>query len=293
MKSITICPVCDNSSLTLFQQCIDYSVSRESFSLRKCRECQLLITEPQPENEQLEKYYQFNDYVSHTSNATNLINRIYLLARRYTLRKKLSLIHCYSKTGKLLDVGCGTGNFLEFCKQHGWNTYGVEPSDSARAIALKRGENIATSLKQIKDSGFDAVTLWHVLEHLPNLNEDLFQIKNMLGDHGIIFIAVPNYESYDALHYGPFWAAYDVPRHLWHFTKETIQKLLKKHGLSLIDIMPMRLDAYYVSLLSEKYLNQNSLSLKAFIRALRAGFTSNWRARSKSNYSSLIYIIKK
>jgi 2-polyprenyl-3-methyl-5-hydroxy-6-metoxy-1,4-benzoquinol methylase len=293
MKHIATCPVCDNASLTYYRQCIDYSVSRESFTLKKCPTCQLLITEPQPENEQLEKYYQFSDYVSHTSNGSNLINKIYLLARRYTLRKKLNLINRYLKEGKLLDIGCGTGNFLKFCKENGWDSYGVEPSDTARAIAIQNGENITASIKQIKHFGFDVITLWHVLEHLPNLNEDLFQIKTMLGDNGIIFIAVPNYESYDASRYEESWAAYDVPRHLWHFTKETMQELVLKHGLKLVGIEPMKLDAYYVSLLSEKYLHQNNLSLKGFIRAIRVGLTSNWKAKSKNNYSSLIYIIKK
>lgn len=291
MNTLT-CPVCGSSSLTHFLDCIDYAVSRESFSLQKCQQCELLTTTPQPSENELPKYYQFEDYVSHTSKATNLINKIYLLARRYTLRQKRKLISKYSNTGALLDIGCGTGNFLDECQRAGWKVAGIEPSEGARKIALDVTENISPSIAEHKGNNYNVITLWHVLEHLSDLNGSLEKIREMLGTNGTIFIAVPNYKSYDGQFYSKLWAGYDVPRHLWHFSEVTMKALVEKHQLRLTKIIPMKLDAYYVSLLSEKY-RAGKLTPMAMINAIKNGFVSNNRASENTNYSSLIYVIKK
>lgn len=287
-----ICPVCGSNSLIYYLDCTDHAVSRESFSLRKCEACELLITTPQPPQTELEKYYQFQDYVSHTGKGTNLINKIYLLARRHTLRQKLKLIIQHAATGKLLDIGCGTGSFLLECQRAGWNVAGIEPSEGARKLSLQVTKNISATLDQHKGEEYDVITLWHVLEHLSDLNKNLVQIKEKLKQEGTLFIAVPNYKSYDSGLYGKVWAGYDVPRHLWHFSRKTIQKATEKHGLRLTHILPMKLDAYYVSLLSEKY-KKDELTLPGMINAVKTGLISNFKARTTSDYSSLIYIIKK
>lgn len=293
MKEITTCPVCGNSSLATFLSSTDYAVSREAFLLLECTHCELLITQPQPTESELEKYYQFEEYVSHTSKGNNVINRIYLLVRRYTLSQKLNLINTYSEKGRLLDVGCGTGNFMAHCIKYGWNAEGVEPSSTARHIAGALQSRIYPTLEAHVETGYNAITLWHVLEHLPHLNESIDQLKAKLANNGTLYIAVPNYQCYDAGHYQEYWAAYDLPRHLWHFSKNAVKKLLEKKRLDIIDIKPMKFDSYYVSLLSEKYKAGRKLTLSGAFNALKTGFISNYKATSKHDYSSLIYIVKK
>ena len=286
------CPACGSYSLHHFLDCIDHSVSRESFRLIQCKNCDLLLTDPQPDAAGIQRYYQFEDYVSHTSNATNLINSIYLFARKYTLKQKLNLINNYSDKGKLLDMGCGTGNFLDVCIRNGWWAGGIESSENARKIAMKTVRNISGSLQDHIGQDYDVITLWHVLEHLKNFSASLDILKKLLKTSGTIFIAVPNYQSYDARHYKEYWAGYDVPRHLWHFSKKTMENILRKHQFKLVDIRPMKLDAYYVSLLSEKY-RRKKITPVGLLNALKTGLASNLSARKTINYSSLIYIVRK
>lgn len=294
MKTTDACFICGHTPLPVYLTCLDYAVSRESFSLKKCEQCELLMTDPQPPPDLIERYYQFEDYVSHTGKANNFVNQVYIAARRFTLKEKLKLLHRYSETGNLLDVGCGTGHFLDICKRGGWKVQGVEPSARARESALDIDPNVCSSIDQLNsDTKYNVITLWHVLEHLHDPNECFRQLKDKLNDTGTLFIAVPNYKSDDAHYYNEYWAAFDVPRHLWHFSKKTMEQLIKKHGLKLIDIVPMRLDAFYVSILSEKYKRKNKLSVAALINAIKEGLISNHRAKETINYSSLIYIIQK
>jgi 2-polyprenyl-3-methyl-5-hydroxy-6-metoxy-1,4-benzoquinol methylase len=293
MQEIKVCPVCEGLLFKNYLSCKDYTVSHETFQLVKCETCNLVITNPQPEESKLGKYYISEDYISHTSKAKSLIDNLYLIARKFTLNKKLKLISRYNKPGKLLDYGCGTGEFIKHCKSSSWIITGVEPSSVARekATALTSTE-IKTSVQELGEERFDVITLWHVLEHIPNFEETLKIISNKLNDHGTLFIAVPNYQSLDAEIYKNIWAGYDVPRHLWHFAPSTIKKLLSNNSLTLKEITPMKLDSFYVSLLSEKY-KRNKQSLPGMINAFVNGLRSNLKARKTSNYSSLIYIIQK
>lgn len=288
MYSIKVCPICDHP-LRLLHNIIDFSVSRESFHLLRCEFCSLMVTDPQPD--QLEKYYQSENYISHTNRPNNYIQSIYLMVRKHTLKRKLQLINSYSTRGKILDVGCGTGNFLERCQVGGWQVYGVEPSSKARAEAANRIAPVSESLDQVPESDFKVVTLWHVLEHLPHLNESIEKIKGKLMEDGFLFIAVPNVDSYDAHFYKEYWAGYDVPRHLWHFSKKSLTTLLQKHQLTVIDIRPMKFDAYYVSLLSEKY--KGNSGMKQLLNAAWIGIRSNYLGKNDNNFSSLIYIARK
>ena len=291
MSHIEACPICGNNTIGIFRECTDFLVSRETFTLIHCNRCDFLITSPTPKD--LTGYYKSEDYVSHTSSGTNLINRLYLTARVFTLRQKLSLVQKHAIKGKILDVGCGTGDFLEVCQKNGWSTDGVEPSDEARAIAAKKNLRVNSSLEENQSTALDAITLWHVLEHMPDLDVALKSLYSKLATNGTVFIAVPNFKSYDGTYYGSHWAGYDVPRHIWHFSKKAMENLLTKHSFKLTNVLPMKLDSYYVSLLSERYLKNGALSIPAMIRAFYRGFRSNLAARKENNYSSLIYIAKK
>ena len=266
----------------------DYSLTGEEFELRENTDYDLLITYPVPKD--LDKYYEFDEYISHTDSKKSIVDRVYQVVRNYTLKKKLQLINQQKNSlKKILDVGCGTGDFLAICKKNGWTTLGIEPNKKARNISLTKNLVIKEKLDDVQNEKFDIITLWHVLEHVQNLSEYINQLKELLTDNGTLIIAVPNFKSYDAMYYKQHWAAFDVPRHLWHFSKNSIQKIFKEYNIELIKTIPMKFDSYYVSLLSEKYKNGKMNPLKAFF----IGFKSNLKANTSKEYSSHIYLLKK
>jgi len=267
----------------------DNSVSSETFELYKDHMLDMLITSPQPADDELGRYYESDDYISHTDGKRSLFEKAYQFVKNIALKNKLKLINSLqSQKGELLDIGTGTGDFLMTAKNDGWKTTGIEPSRKAKEIASNKGVNFADSTNQLQDHSFDVITMWHVLEHVPNLEEQISELKRLLKPNGNIIIAVPNFNSYDAKHYGEFWAAYDVPRHLWHFSKTAIKLLFEKKQLQLVKVLPMKFDAFYVSLLSEKY----KTGKMNFIAAFLTGVKSNARAKKNLEYSSHIYIIK-
>lgn len=271
-----------------FQKVRDYSVSKEIFELHHNPEYDLLITFPKPSLEKLPSYYESDDYISHTDGKRSLFERMYHMIKNIALKNKVKLINAQSEKGKLLDVGAGTGDFLVVAKNDGWQTTGIEPSEKAKTIALNKGVNFAGNLSDLKDHSFDVITMWHVLEHVPNLDEYILELKRLLKPTGTILIAVPNFKSFDANYYGRFWAAYDVPRHIWHFSKTAIQKLFAEKEMKLVDVLPMKFDSFYVSLLSEKYKTGKMNFIKAFF----VGLKSNQSGKQTKEYSSHIYIIK-
>lgn len=295
MEQAAVCPICQGSQFINFLICKDHTVSNETFQLRKCTSCGFVLTSPRPADAELPGYYQSDAYISHSNKSTNLVDQVYKLARRFTLKWKHDLIVRNSTTtpSSVLDYGCGTGAFLRECQNKGMEIAGVEPSETAREIARKEtGRPIAHDLSAINQE-FDVITLWHVLEHVTNLNQTLAQLKTHLHTNGTMFIAVPNLQSADAKTYKEFWGRYDVPRHLWHFSKSSMEQLLRNHGLNLIRIVPMKLDAYYVSLLSEKYRNNGKTSISGMVRATLRGWKSNQQGKTTNEYSSLIYIVRK
>lgn len=284
-------------SLELYLKCKDFTVSGEEFSLVKNNELDLLITHPRPKLENLEAYYESDEYISHTDSKKSVIDKVYQIAKKYAIRKKINLLKKYidkkkdSKNINILDIGCGTGEFLLAGKKQNWNVVGVEPNTRAiESIKIKiKNLELYNDIKLIKNKNtFDIITMWHVLEHVPNLEEYISHLKKLLKANGTLIIAVPNYKSFDAKYYKENWAAYDVPRHLWHFSKKSISILFKEESLKVIKTLPMKLDSFYVSLLSEKYKNGNSNPLKAFI----IGLLSNLKGIRTKEYSSLIYLIK-
>ncbi len=274
--------------MKLFLKTKDFSISQEAFELYHDDELDMLISKPQPEY--LDAYYESEVYISHTDANKSFIDRLYQYVKRFSIRKKLKLINYYSKKRKtLLDVGAGTGDFLITANSNGWHAEGVEPSHKARAKALEKGISLIDRLEAIPNKKYNVITLWHVLEHLPDLENQILKLVWHLEESGTLIIAVPNFKSYDATYYKEFWAAYDVPRHLWHFSKTAIEKLFAKHEMKIIKVKPMLFDSFYVSLLSEKYKTGRQNIFKAFV----LGLWSNIVAIRSKEYSSHIYVLQK
>lgn len=277
----------------IYLKVVDHAVTKEPFELLYDPELEMLCTIPQPDDKDLVKYYESEDYISHTDSKRNWFEQIYQRVKKGALKRKVKLLNSVSNSPKtLLDIGCGTGDFLNSAKNNGWEVTGIEPNTKAREIAnSKLGDKVFDNqhLNHLKTGSFRAITLWHVLEHLPDLDTQINRLKQLLNDNGVIIIAVPNYKSFDASYYKEFWAAYDVPRHLWHFSRSSIAKLFQNHGLEITKILPLKWDAYYVSLLSEKYKNGWMNIFSAFFIASR----SNLAAAKSGEYSSLIYVLKK
>ena len=267
----------------------DFSVSGESFCLLLNEEYQLLKTHPQPTLDRLGMYYEFDDYISHTDGKRTLFEKMYHFIKRRAIKNKLRLIEQHQPVkGKILDIGAGTGDFLLEAKNKNWETVGVEPNEKAKSIAIKKGVLFADTIEKLESNSFDVITLWHVLEHVPDVVHQVAELKRLLKPSGTLIIAVPNFKSFDANYYKTFWAAYDVPRHLWHFSKTAIEKLFDKQNMNLVAVKPMWFDSYYVSLLSEK----NKTGKMKFINGLTIGFVSNLVGIFKNEYSSHIYILK-
>lgn len=290
-EKVEKCPLCNNKSYENFIICKDYTVSKESFAITQCSNCAFLFTNPRPEKKIIQEYYESEDYISHSNNSNNPINFLYKIARKFTLQSKLTLLNKLSQSKTLLDYGCGTGALLDLAKSKHWNVTGIEPNQQARNIAKSKvGEHVHSKIEKLDEKQtFDVITLWHVLEHVHNLNKTIRQLKSHLSTKGTLLIALPNNMSLDQGIYKEYWAAYDVPRHLYHFNQLTINKLAKKHAFKLKEIIPMKFDSFYVSLLSEKNRTGNNNYLTSFIN----GWKSNiWAQKNGNNYSSLIYVLK-
>ena len=290
MNTIKKCPVCQSEKIFLCFDCIDNTVSRETFPVYKCEECTFLFTNNTPNKEDLGKYYQSDEYISHTNSNIGLFNKLYKLVRSITLKQKVKLLG--KKTGVVLEFGSGTGELLAACRAKGWKCIGVEPEEKARKKAYKNHKLELTETSdriELCENSIDRIMLWHVLEHIPNLKETLGKIKYWLKKDGELIIAVPNHKSWDAKFYQENWAAYDVPRHLYHFDKNSMSMLLSQHNLEITKIKPMWFDAFYVSILSEKI----KTGQKRLIKGAIIGFFSNLCALfGNKEFSSQIFFVK-
>jgi ubiquinone/menaquinone biosynthesis C-methylase UbiE len=270
-----------------FISCKDYLVSGEEFDLFWSTEYEILETKPVPRN--LPFYYSSDNYISHTDSKSDFTEKLYQRVKTFMLSKKLGWIKKYKTSGKLLDVGAGTGDFLIEAKKHAFDIYGVEPNETARGVALHKDVVLEKSFEELKDLKFDVISMWHVLEHVADQEKEITSLYNLLEEDGVLVVAVPNFRSYDADYYKEYWAAYDVPRHLYHFSQNGIAEIFSKFNFELVEKRPLIFDSYYVSLLSEKHKAASWKYLKAFYR----GWMSNFKARSSSEYSSLVYFFKK
>ncbi|MFK8272464.1 class I SAM-dependent methyltransferase [Capnocytophaga canimorsus] len=267
----------------------DYSISQEIFKLIYQPELDLYQTTPLPQN--LSKYYESDVYISHTDSKKTLFDKVYQAVKNINLKSKIRIISKYKKQKiQLLDIGAGTGDFVLGCKkQMHWEATGIEPNEKARQLAEKKQICLLENYDDLKEKSFDVITLWHVLEHIPDLENEIQKINSLLKEDGILIVAVPNYKSWDAQHYKQFWAAYDVPRHLWHFSKTSIQKIFTPKGFQLLEIKPMLFDAFYVSILSEQYKTGKNNFIKGFVNGMR----SNLYGMQKKEFSSHIYVLQK
>lgn len=299
MEKLQSCPVCLNSEFDSFLTCVDYTVSNREFAIVECKACKFKFTNPRPFEATLGEYYKSEEYISHSDTKKGLINQLYHLVRKYTLIKKLQLVMRIAgrpssiAPKSLLDIGCGTGAFLDVCNRAGFNCLGLEPDAAARKFAIS---NYHLDVKEdlmlnTPEAGsFDIITLWHVMEHLPQLNEKIDKIKQLLKHDGRVIVAVPNCSSFDATYYNKFWAAYDVPRHLYHFTPADVNRLFDRHNMKVLKVLPMPFDSFYVSMLSEKYKTGKINYLKSFIIALISNLSA---IKSGNTFSSQVYILSK
>jgi hypothetical protein len=288
------CPVCGyKGGFVPYQICTDFTVSGERFSIVSCPSCQFKFTNPIPAPNRLADYYKSEEYISHSDTKKGVVAKVYHLVRGLALKQKERLLSQYVSRGTLLDFGCGTGTFLGYCKSRGWSPVGFEPDSGARERARSTGAEVSDTLSGVwslcPEKSVQAITLWHVLEHVFDLSETLTLFRRILSDKGVLVVAVPNHTSYDARKYKSFWAAFDVPRHLYHFDRNTMERLMSSHGFGLVSCHPMKFDSYYVSLLSERYRSGKS----KWLRPLLNGFLSNLLARRAEDYSSVIYIFRK
>jgi 2-polyprenyl-3-methyl-5-hydroxy-6-metoxy-1,4-benzoquinol methylase len=290
----THCPICNSAKINPLLTVKDHSVSKEDFVIWQCAECSLRFTQDVPDEDSIGPYYASQDYISHSNTDKGLVSKLYQKVRKHTLEQKASLIISTTKPkGRILDIGAGIGAFLSVMKEKGWEIKGIEPDFTARENAKKLfGLELDEpfSLHSLNHNSYDAITLWHVLEHVHQLHDYVEQLKNLLTKEGKIFIAVPNYTSTDAAAYRNYWAAYDVPRHLYHFTPKSMEKLMQLHGLKLIAKKPMWFDSFYISLLSSKYHKGKTSWIGAGFTGLRSNINA---MMNKDKCSSLIYIIEK
>ncbi len=287
------CIICQGVEFKFFLELTDYFLSKQTFRLYRCISCGLMFTLPQPDFTTIMDYYNSNEYTSHNTDSFTLKNFLYKHARNIALVSKLRMIRKYFKTGRLIDFGSGTGEFLNHCNKSGWDVMGIEPNTLARETGIRKYQlNIGNSddFQNTPVESVDVITFWHVLEHHHDPVKLMITSHKLLKSGGLLVIALPNYDSWDADFYGRFWAAYDVPRHLYHFSQTAVNLLAEKSGFKIREIMPLYFDSYYISLLSEKYMRGNTNYFKAIIN----GFRSNLNAKMGNfGFSSRVYMMIK
>lgn len=286
------CPWCGKPSEKRYLHLKDYFLSQEEFEIMECENCGLLFTTPRPAPEVIGKYYQSEDYYSHQENKKGLVPRIYEWVKTLNIKNKVKMAVEGLPKGRLLDIGCGVGNFIFKVKQKGWEVVGIEPSDDAKDIAEKRlgfRPMAPSESNTLNDASFDVITLWHVLEHVDDLKTQTSEIQRLLKPGGRLVIALPNFQSFDCQYFKEKWAAWDVPRHLNHFAPETLKNLMNSSGFAYRGQKKLVWDAYYISFLSERY-GGKSLPL---LRGAWVGLRSNLQARRSGMYSSLVYLFEK
>ena len=287
------CPWCDSENNHQFLELKDYFLTQENFEILECNECKLLFTSPCPAPDKIGSYYKSEDYLSHNEEKKGLFAKIYNKVKKINIKNKFNIATNgqQPKAKSLLDIGCGVGDFLLYAKENGCDITGIEPSEDARKIAEKKLDCKILppeELQNIPDNSFDIVTMWHVLEHVADLKTEIHHLQRILKKDGRLILALPNYKSYDAEYYKDKWAAYDVPRHLSHFSQTSIKNIFKETKLQLIDIKPLKWDSFYISMLSEQYLS----SKNSFLKGTLIGWKSNRKARKSGEYSSLVYVFE-
>lgn len=283
------CPICQSNHFVEYLTVNDYFLTNEEFHLQKCVSCGFIVTNPFPTSDEIGRYYQSEQYYSHPDKKNSLMSRIYNFIKSLNIDYKYKVATSGLIAGTILDIGCGSGDFLLKAKNNDWKIRGIEPDDrAARFSESSLGINIIhpKQIVELENTQFDVITLWHVLEHVEDINEQARQLKRLLKTNGRLVIALPNINSFDAQYYGKKWAGLDVPRHLYHFSFQNIRQLLENHGFKFLKREPLLFDAYYISLLSQRYRSRFLYP----VLAVFLGFISNLKAKKSREYSSNIYI---
>ena len=292
METLQHCPACGSTNFEKQFDAKDYTVSQNSFGVVTCATCGLNFTNPRPKADEAGYFYKSDTYISHSDTQKGLVNKLYHAVRNITLKQKVAWIQADQRGNKnLLDIGCGNGHFLKTCQDSGWNITGMEldPETAARAAALVQDKIYPNLVAIPEDKQFELITLWHVLEHVYELDAYFEFFKKRIASEGKLLLALPNSKSFDAGYFKEFWAAYDVPRHIYHFNPETIQFVANKHGFKLVKQRGQIFDSFYIALLSNQYRSGSKRLLHSFL----LGLWSNILAWAKTgNYSSNVYIFK-
>ena len=292
METIHKCPICSYEKSKLYLYLKDWCLSQENFQIEQCENCGFLFTNPMPSLKDLGEYYRNKEYLLHSKNRNGIVNGLYKFVKAYMIKQKHQIIKIYKSGKTILDIGAGTGEFLNFFKHCKWDVKGIEQGEDARNFSVNQyGIKVKNEdfLQELPEEYFDVITMWHSLERVRNLNEGMQEIYRLLKSNGIVIIGASNPEAFDAEIYNEYWAAYDVPRHLYHFRQKDIRNLIQKHNFRVKDVYPMKFDAFYVSMLSEKY----KYGKVNYWNAFRNGIKSNIKAGDNTNYSSIIYVIEK
>jgi SAM-dependent methyltransferase len=289
------CPLCASPEIDHFLTCVDHFLTKEEFEICKCSSCGFIFTQDSPEESEAGRYYESEEYISHSDSRKGITDKAYQAVRRIMLRRKMKLIRSLTglSKGSILDIGSGTGHFLSTMKSSGWETKGIEINTKAREYSTSKFNIDVISPEQINslgDNSFDCITLWHVLEHFYDPDSYMREIHRMLKPQGYCFVALPNGDSYDCRHYGKEWAAYDVPRHLWHFNNRAFSLFAGKNRFTISGTFDLPFDVFYISILSEKYTGTRfpviSGAIDGFIFSLRSFL-------NKAGSSSVIYFLRK
>ena len=296
METLFNCSIC-NTPLPVnpFITARDHLVSGKTFNIVRCVKCSFLLTNPRPDPDEIHQYYQSEAYISHTDKSRSFDDFLYHQVKAFMLKRKIRLLkkHTIHEQKKLLDFGCGTGGFLMAAVDAGFKAEGFEPGEVAQRVAKGKGLTVFNHVDILfkkETNRYDIISLWHVLEHIHEFPAILHNFNTLLYDNSLLFIAVPMANSADAKYYKQHWAAYDLPRHLYHFTRKSLTSACQNAGFKLIDKQPMVFDSYYVSLLSEKHMGSRFPLFKAFCR----GSISNLKAMFKNSpWSSEVFVFKK
>ena len=287
------CPWCGSDNNHQFLKLKDYFLTQEDFEILECNDCKLLFTTPCPAPDKIGDYYKSEEYLSHNDEKKSLFARIYNIVKKTNIKNKFNIAVGNKQSAvRILDIGCGVGDFLNYAKEKGCKITGIEPNDDARKIAEKKLNTKVFSpaeLENLPDNSFDIITMWHVLEHVADLKTEIHHLQRLLKNDGRLILALPNYKSFDAEYYQDKWAAYDVPRHLNHFSRTSIENIFKETKFQLADIKPLKWDSFYISMLSEQYLGNGN----SFMKGAITGWKSNRKAKNSGEYSSLVYILIK
>ena len=290
-----ICPLCSSQKISQFLSCPDHFLTKEVFNIDRCEDCRFIFTQGFPEESEAGRYYESEEYISHSDSKKGLTDKAYQFVRKIMLNRKRGIVERTAglSSGNILDIGSGTGHFLNSMKDAGWNINGIEINSKARDYAVSKFgiETIAPDkIRTLTAGSFDCITLWHVLEHFNEPGKYMEEIEHLLKPDGVVIIALPNSDSFDSKHYGKNWAAYDVPRHLWHFSPSTFSIFATKNRFRIIARRYLPFDVFYISILSEKYQGSFSPLLSGTIKGLWFSLRTLFYG---SGSSSVIYILRK